>query len=224
MFRLRRTVKLLGIMTMSALLLWLQIMPVISQQAGPGPVRGQMLQHLGNALAQLTASGGNILDIDEAAFASLADLTVAYIPLAKDAPAWQSLFELVWKRKPVGPVPIGMLYTDGLLDAGDFKLKPGYYHLKVIDVGNFFQVIAEDEAGDITPIGNARFGEFRPTVPARTVESFVIGKQNPVWIVVVVGIGVLVGGCTVNFNFGDGCAGNNCQGGQNQGGQNQGGR
>jgi hypothetical protein len=89
---------------------------VSQQQAGPGLMRSQMLQHLRNALAQLTASGGNILDIDEAAVGSLPDGTIVYIPLAKDAPAWQLLFDLVWKRKPVGPVPIGMLYVDHIWD------------------------------------------------------------------------------------------------------------
>lgn len=170
-------------------------MPVISQQAGPGPVRGQLLQHLGNALAQLTASGGNILDIDEAAFGSLPDGTIAYIPLAKDAPAWQLLFDLVWKRKPVGPVPIGMLYVDHVWDAGLFKLKPGYYQLKVT---NDLLLTAEDEEVT-TVIGEVSFGEFLRDEPQRTVLSFTVNKRNPVWFAIMLGVVLLTaGGCTMN--------------------------
>ncbi len=88
MIRLSYATQWIGAVTMSALLLWLPWVPVISQQqAGSGHVRSQMLQHLSNTLAQLTAAGGDILDIEGAAFGSLADVTLAYIPFTKDAPA-----------------------------------------------------------------------------------------------------------------------------------------
>jgi hypothetical protein len=59
MFRLSQITKWIGVVTMSALLLWATsgIQVVSQQQAGPGLMRSQMLQHLRNALAQLTASG-----------------------------------------------------------------------------------------------------------------------------------------------------------------------
>ena len=197
MFRLSHMTKCIGVVTMSALLLWTTsgIQVVSQQQAGPGPVRSQMLQHLANALAQLTASGGHILDIDEAAFSSLPDGTIAYIPLAKEDPAWQLLFDLVWKRKPVGPVPIGMLYVDHIWDGGSFKLKPGYYQLKVT---NDLRLTAEDEE-TITIIGDVSFGGFTREELQRIVQSFSIGKQNPAWFVIVLGAALLfTGGCTFN--------------------------
>ena len=94
--RLSQAAKIGGAVLMSALLLWATSgVQVVSQQAGPGPVRSQMLQQLANNLAQLTAAAVNNLDIEEAVFGSLPDGTIAYIPLAKDAPAWQLLVDLV---------------------------------------------------------------------------------------------------------------------------------
>ncbi|MEM4382223.1 MAG: hypothetical protein QXX19_08350, partial [Candidatus Caldarchaeum sp.] len=144
--RLSQAAKISGAVLMSALLLWATSgVQVVSQQAGPGPVRSQMLQQLANRLAQLTAAAMDRLNFEEAAFGSLPDGTLAYIPLVRDDPAWQLLFEIVWKGKPVGPVPIGMLYVDhefeGMIDKGTYKLAPGYYWLKV---DNDRRVLAED--------------------------------------------------------------------------------
>ncbi|MCS7198631.1 MAG: hypothetical protein NZ930_08200, partial [Candidatus Bipolaricaulota bacterium] len=105
LYRLSQAAKIGGAMLMSALLLWATSgVQVVSQQAGPGPVRGQILQHVSNRLAQLTAAAIDKLNFDEAAFGSLPDGTLVYIPIVRDDPAWQLLFEIVWKRKPVGPV------------------------------------------------------------------------------------------------------------------------
>ncbi|MEM2592187.1 MAG: hypothetical protein QXI60_06340 [Thermofilaceae archaeon] len=211
--RLSQAAKIGGAVLMSALLLWATSgVQVASQQQGGGFVRNQILHHLNNTLAQLTAAGGNMLDIDEAAIGSLVDATLIYIPFTKDSPAWQLLFDLVVHRKQVGPVPIGMLYIDKLLDARDFKLEAGYYYLKIT---NDLRVVAEDDMGNVTRIGNVSFSKWRGNPPQRTVQSLVIVKQNP--ILVIIGIGILIGGitvavtsCDVNINIGSGCAGDQC--------------
>jgi hypothetical protein len=206
-YRLSQAAKISGAMLLSALLLWATSgIQVASQQAGQGPMRSQMLQQLANNLAQLTASAVNNLDIDEAAFSSLPDSTIAYIPLAKDAPAWQLLVDLVLHRKPVGPVPIGMLYVDHEWDGGSFKLKPGYYQLKVThylwwlpEVVGGLWLTAEDEE-TITVIGEVSFGGFTRDAPQKVVQSFTIGKQNPVWFAILLGVVLLTaGGCTINI-------------------------
>jgi hypothetical protein len=218
MFRLSQMTKWIGVVTMSALLLWANsgIQVVSQQQAGPGLMRSQMLQHLRNALAQLTASGGHILDLDEAAFSSLPDGTIAYIPLVKEDPAWQLLFDLVWNRKPVGPLLIGMLYVDHRIElaldgGGTVKLNPGSYYLKV---SNDLQVIAEDSEGNGTKIGTISFGRFLQRKPQRTVQYFIVGKENPVWFAV----GILliftagaVAGCTLQVNTCNNCIQQNTQ-------------
>ena len=105
-YRLSQAAKIAGAALMSALLLWATSgVQVVSQQAGPGPVRIQMLQHLANKLAQLTASAVDRLNFEEAALGSLPDGTLIYIPLVRGDPAWQLLFDIVWKGKAVGPVP-----------------------------------------------------------------------------------------------------------------------
>lgn len=204
MFRLGYATKWIGAVTMSALLLWATSgVQVASQQAGS--MRSQMLQQLANNLAQLTASAVNMLDIDEAVFGSLPDGTIAYIPLAKDALAWQLLVDLVLHRKPVDPVPIGMLYVDHEWDSGLFKLKPGYYQLKVThylwwlpEVVGGLWLTAEDEE-TVTVIGEVSFGGFTRDAPQRVVQSFTVGKQNPVWFAILLGVVLLTaGGCTIN--------------------------
>jgi len=58
---------------MSALLLWATSgVQVVSQQAGPGPVRSQILQQLANRLAQLTAAAMDRLNFEDEAFWQLA--------------------------------------------------------------------------------------------------------------------------------------------------------
>ncbi len=217
MFRLSQMTKWIGVVTMSALLLWATTgIQVVSQQAGPGPVRSQALQHLGNARPQLTAGGRHILDLDEAAFGSLPDGTIAYIPLAKDDPAWQLLFDLVWNRKPVGPLFIGMLYVDHrvelALDGGEtIKLDPGSYYLKV---NNNLQVIAEDSEGKGTRIGTISFGRFLRSKPQRTVQYFIAGKENPIWFAVgllLVFTAGAVTGCTMQVNTCNNCIQQNTQ-------------
>jgi|GEM_PF-3427093 len=207
--RLSQAAKIGGAVLMSALLLWATSgVQLAGQQAGPGPVRNQMLQQLANNLAQLTASAVNNLDIEEAVFGSLPDGTIAYIPLARDAPAWQLLVDLVVHRKPVGPVPIGMLYVDHEWDGGAFKLKPGYYQLKVThylwwlpEVVGGLWLTAEDEE-TITVIGEVSFGGFTRDVPQKVVQSFTVGKQNPVWFAIALGVALMLtaGGCTININ------------------------
>lgn len=206
LYRFGQAAKIGGAVLMSALLLWATSgMQIAHSQASLGPVRSQILQQLTNNLAQLIASAVNNLDIDEAVFGSLPDGTVAYIPLAKDAPAWQLLVDLVLHRKPVGPVPIGMLYVDHEWDGGAFKLKPGYYQLKVThylwwlpEVVGGLWLTAEDEE-TITVIGEVSSVEFTPERPKGIVQSFTVGKRNPVWFAIGLGVALLfTGGCTVN--------------------------
>lgn len=94
-------------------------------------------------------------------------------PLVWDDPAWQLLFDIVWKGKPVGPVPIGVLYVDhefeGMIDRGAYTLAPGYYWLKV---DNDRRVIAEDSGGDSAIVGYASFGGFTAIQPRRAVRYF----------------------------------------------------
>ena len=202
-YRLSQAAKISGAVLLSALLLWATSgVQVASQQAGPGPVRHQILQHVVNNLARLTAAAIDKLNFDEAAIGSLPDGTLVYIPLVRDDPVWQLLFEIVWKGKPVGPVPIGMLYVDHefveMIDKGTYKLAPGYYWLKV---DNDRRVIAEDNAGNSTHIGYADFGGFTPIQPQRTVRYFLVAKENPPWFA----LGLLliftagaVTGCQIN--------------------------
>jgi len=116
MFRLKHSVKLMGVVMMSGLLVWLSAgYPVVSQ-VSPMPRRGDIVRGLQNLSQTLTASEGDIWDIENAAFYSSRSM--------------QLIFQLI-EGEDVGPVPFGVLYLEGDWPDPDLPLKAGTYILKL---------------------------------------------------------------------------------------------
>lgn len=105
------------------------VMTGATQQTQPLPTRNQIVQGLSQLVsATLTASEGDILDIDNVVFYTDEDTTLAYIPLHPSSKSLQLLQDLVQGEK-VGSVTVGALY---LSDDWEF-FKAGVYTLKVKD-------------------------------------------------------------------------------------------
>jgi hypothetical protein len=82
-------------------------------------------------LAALTASEGDILDVENAVFYSDPGVfSMAYIPLHPSSRSLQHIPKLV-EGEDVGPVPFGALYLEGDWPDPDFALKAGFYTIKV---------------------------------------------------------------------------------------------
>jgi hypothetical protein len=131
MFKLSHATQWIGVVTMSALLLWATAgVQVVSQQAQM-PTRSQIVQGLGAKLATLTASEGDILDVENTAFYSDPGvLSAAFIPLHPSSRSIQLVFKLI-EGEEVGPVPFGILYLEGDWPDPDLPLKAGIYTLKL---------------------------------------------------------------------------------------------
>ncbi len=136
MFRLSRisqTTKIFGVIMMSALLLWVtSVVPVVSQVSSPQiPRRGDIVKGLQGLAQTLTASEGDIWDIENAAFYSDPGvLSAAFIPLHPSSRSMQLIFQLI-EGEDVGPVPFGVLYLEGDWPDPDLPLKAGIYTLKL---------------------------------------------------------------------------------------------
>jgi hypothetical protein len=131
MFRLKHSVKLMGVVMMSGLLVWLSAgYPVVSQ-VSPMPRRGDIVRGLQNLSQTLTASEGDIWDIENAAFYSDPGVfSLAFIPLHPSSRSMQLIFQLI-EGEDVGPVPFGVLYLEGDWPDPDLPLKAGTYILKL---------------------------------------------------------------------------------------------
>ncbi len=141
MFRLKQGVKLLGVVGMAALLLWLTMMPVVSQQASGIPSRSQTVSTLETALGEALAASAEqpILDPGNAAFVSHTVGNMAWIPL--DPTEWtEEKFQLlrdILEGRP-GAVTVGIIAVGddlAIYDPGapndTFTLPAGTYLAKV---------------------------------------------------------------------------------------------
>ena len=98
---------------MAAAVLWLAAgYPVVSQQVPPPPSRDQIVQGLEQVLAvTLTASEGDILDVEHAIFYSDPELlSVALIPLHPSSRSLELMPQLI--QGEVKEVPFGVLYLE----------------------------------------------------------------------------------------------------------------
>jgi hypothetical protein len=142
------------------------------------PNRGQIVQGISQLLATtLTASEGDILDVDNVVFYTDADVTLAYIPLHPSSKSLQLLKDLVQGHK-VGSVTVGALYLDN-----DWEFfKAGVYTIKAKDrfindnkdLG--YERIAVDQEGNEILCGCAISRITRrvlpPTLPLGTLLDF----------------------------------------------------
>jgi hypothetical protein len=136
-----------------AVLVLLLTVPGVTQQEGL-PTRSQIVQGLEQALAvTLVAAEGDIFHTDAAAFVSLPQLGLAYIPLhpsSRSAQLWNAWLEA---GEPFGDsINIGALYLENDMPGHpDFvPLNAGTYHLKVT---KSLRVIAVDPMGNESLIG-----------------------------------------------------------------------
>lgn len=129
---------------MSALLLWVTSgVPVVSQ-VSPLPRRGDIVKGLQNLARTLTASEGDIWDIENAAFYSDPGVfSLAYVPLHPSSRSLQIIPKLV-EGEDVGAVPFGVLYLEGNWPDPDLPLKAGSYTLK-LKGDRSIVAVAEDE-------------------------------------------------------------------------------
>lgn len=132
---LREVGKAFAVGFMAVAVLWLTSgYPVISQQVQM-PTRGQIVKGLDQVLSGLsvtiTASTGDILDVDNAVFYSDPDiLSLALIPLHPASPSLEKIAELVEGKDPDLVVPFAALYLEGEWP-GLPELAPGTYILKL---------------------------------------------------------------------------------------------
>ncbi len=178
MFRLSCMTKWIGAVTMSALLLWATSgIQVVSQQAQM-PTRNQIVQGLSARLATLTASEGDILDVENAAFYSDPGVfSMAYIPLHPSSRSWQLFPQLV--EGDIEAISLGVLYLEGDWPDPDLPLKAGIYTLK-LRADRTIVAVTEDQETEIfcgcwqpvpAPV-------FRTAVPPVTQFSFSYQPQQ----------------------------------------------
>ncbi len=178
LYRLSQAAKIGGAVLMSALLLWATSgVQVVSQQAQL-PTRNQIVQGLEARLATLTASEGDILDVESAAFYSDPGvLAMALIPNHVSSRSWQLVLRLI-QGEEVGAVPIGALYLEGDWPDPDFPLKAGLYTIKL---KSDFSVVAVAEGKEVEiPCGCWTYGPpptFRGDQPPPLITSFSVGYQ-----------------------------------------------
>lgn len=216
LYRLSHTVKLISVVMISALLLWMPVIPVASQLQPPSPwtppfrpiIKGGL-----NALAgALTASEGDILDVENFLLSSHPGLTAAYIPLHPVSRSWERLLQLLVDKKPVGPVNIGALYLENDFP-GRPELKAGLYTLQI---DNDLNWVAVDAGGNEIVIGKAECQcTFVPPQPNWNVRlgQFTVMEVTPFKILLVIAIISAIGaavegctdrGCNCNCNCGGG--------------------
>lgn len=133
-------------------------MPGVTQQIEL-PTRAQIVKGLSQLIATLTASEGDILDVENATFSSHPLMTVAYIPLHPSSRSVQLLHEWVYRDEPFGDyLNMGAFYVESDLPGcpGFDRLMKGIYHLKL---RNDLKVVAFDTEGNEFVIG---YAEKRP--------------------------------------------------------------
>jgi hypothetical protein len=130
MFRLSQMTKWIGVVTMSALLLWATSgIQVVSQQIQM-PTRSQIVQGLGARVATLTASEGDILDVENAVFYSDPGVfALAYVPLHPSSRSLQLFPQLI--EGDIEEISFGVLYLEGDWPDPDLLLRAGVYTLKL---------------------------------------------------------------------------------------------
>lgn len=116
---------------MSALLLWATSGIQVVSQVSPLPKRGDIVRGLQNLAQTLTASEGDVWDIENAAFYSDPGvLSAAFIPLHPSSRSMQLVLQLI-EGEDVGPVSFGVLYLEGDWPDPDLPLKAGVYTIKL---------------------------------------------------------------------------------------------
>jgi hypothetical protein len=134
------------------------------------PNRGQIVQGISQLLATtLTASEGDILDVENTIFGSSSSLkpnpdniTFAYIPLHPSSRSRQLLYDWLFKDEPFGDyLYIGAFYVESDFPGcpGFDPLKAGIYHLKL---RSDLKVVAVDSEGNEFVIGHAEKRQQRP--------------------------------------------------------------
>jgi len=164
MFRLSQMTKWIGVVTMSALLLWATSgIQVVSQQIQM-PTRSQIVQGLGARVATLTASEGDILDIENAVFYSDPGVfALAYIPLHPSSRSLQLLPQLV--EGDIEEISFGVLYLEGDWPDPDLPLRAGVYTLKLKSDRSVIAVAEGGETDICSGYWDLRIDPVLPPVP-----------------------------------------------------------
>jgi len=121
MLRLKPVAQAVGLV---AALVLLMAVPGVTQQENLLSRQG-VVNAVNEVLgAVLTAAEGDILDPDNATFISTDDVTLTYIPLARESRSAQRLIEEVFSGKDFAPIFIGNLFVDQhpILPQGLFQM------------------------------------------------------------------------------------------------------
>ncbi len=199
--RMSQMTKILGAITMSALLLWATSgVQVVSQQAQL-PRRSDIVHGLQNLVQTLTASEGDILDVentiftsfpvvtyfDDGTFQTTSSATLARIPLHPSSRSVQLLFDWLIKDEPFGEaLSIGALYvSEDLVGCPNYdRLAAGIYHLKVLPD---LRVIAVDIQGNEYFVGHFAKQKVKEKIQGLSLET-----APPIGVVVVGGLTLIV--------------------------------
>jgi len=150
-------------------------MPGATQQA-PMPTREQIVQGLNQLVsATLTASEGDILDLDNLVFYSHPEFTAGYIPLHGSSRSVQLLYKWLTEEEPFGDsLNLGSFYTEKFLPCqqGYDSLKAGVYNLRV---NKDLKLIAVDPEGNEYTIG---YMKRIPRVPSLNTQADLV----PPWV------------------------------------------
>ncbi len=143
-------------------------MPGVTQQIEL-PTRAQIVKGLSHLIATLTASEGDILDVENATFASSPSfkltptgITFAYIPLHPSSRSVQLLHDWLFRDEPFGDyLDLGAFYVEENFPGcpGFDPLPAGIYQLKL---RNDMKVVAHDSEGNEFVIGYAEKGLKEP--------------------------------------------------------------
>jgi hypothetical protein len=145
--------------------------PGATQQPQPVPTRNQIVQGLSQMAATLTASEGDILDVENTMFSSAPslkkpnppDITFAYIPLHPSSRSIQLLRNWLYMNEPFGDyLNLGALYVEDDFPCG---LAAGIYQLKLRED---LKIVALDLEGNELVIGYAYRKE---SLPSTTLET-----------------------------------------------------
>jgi hypothetical protein len=107
-----------------AVLVLLLTVPGVTQQENPLSRQG-VVNVVNEVLgAALTAAEGDILDPDNATFISTDDVTLTYVPLARESRSAQRLIEEVFSGEDFAPIFIGTIFVDQhpILPQGLFQM------------------------------------------------------------------------------------------------------